>query len=333
MAQTARVRPAPPVTMPGQVDSNSPGYWINGEFHLLNSTGNGPVRSQGPSQLRLGAPSKVNMKPIYPWPAWIEATWVDSNGIIFSWYHQEQPSGCPGVSLAVPHIGAAISYDGGNSFHDLGTIISSGVAPNCQSQNGYFAGGNGDLSVIPDQTQEFFYFFFTNYGGPRDSQGVAVARMPFWSRYNPVGAVKKYYQGDFTEPGVQGRVTPIFPAKVSWRRANADSFWGPSIHWNTYLNTFVMLLNHSCCTPGFPQEGIYASFGLDLSNPASWSAPVKILDDSGWYPQVLGRGKSGSDTLAGRISRLYIYGQSQWEIVFDKPGADSSADPAAPANP
>jgi hypothetical protein len=86
-----------------------------------------------------------------------------------------------------------------------------------------------------------------------------------------------------------------------------------------------MLLNHSCCSPGFPQKGIWASYSADLSNPASWSRPQKVLDDTGWYPQVIGTGAQGTDRRAGRVARLYIYGHSRWEIVFEKPA------PPAPA--
>ena len=304
--------------MPGQVDSNSPAYWRAGQLYIFNSTGNGPVRSQGLNQTHLVNPTSIRMNRIHPWPVWFESAWVDTNGIIFAWYHQEHHDVCPGTQLAVPQIGAAISYDGGNSFQDLGAIISSGVPMDCHSQNFYFAGGEGDFSVILDRNQEFFYFLFTNYAGPTPHQGIAIARMPFASRYNPMGAVMKYYLGGWTEPGVSGHVTPIFPAKVNWARSNSDSFWGPSVHWNTYLNSFVMLLNHSCCAANFPQEGIYVSFSSDLSNPASWAPPVKILDAPGWYPQILGRSSDGTDSLAGRNPRLYVYGKSQWEIVFDR---------------
>ena len=148
--------------------------------------------------------------------------------------------------------------------------------------------------------------------------------MPFESRWSPDGAVRKYYQGGWSEPGIQGRTTPVFQAKVNWQRPDTDSYWGPSIHWNTYLNSYVMLLNRSCCSPGFPQQAIYTSFNGDLSDPASWSEPKKILEDSGWYPQVLGDGKTGTDKIAGRVARLYIYGHSRWEIVFEK------SDPAPP---
>jgi hypothetical protein len=287
-------------------------------LNLFNSTGNGPVRSSGSSQFELAAPQPVRFNRIYPWPAWMESVWVDPTGVVFGWYHQEHFGVCPGSRLSVPQIGAAISYDGGNTFEDLGTILSSGDPIDCNSQNGYFAGGHGDFSVILDRTRTYFYFFFTNYAGPLEQQGVAVARMPFESRFYPEAAVTKFYMGVSTQPGIRGRVTPVLPAQVSWSSAGTNSYWGPSIHWNTHLNEYVMLLNRSCCSPGFPRKGIYASFSSDISSPESWTAPRKILNDTGWYPQVLGLGDSGTDRRAGRVAGLYIYGHSRWEIVFEK---------------
>jgi hypothetical protein len=308
--------------MPAPVDSNSPAYWKDGQFHLLNSTGNGPMRASGAGQFHLGAPERVSINyRIDAWPTWMEAVWVDPSGIIFGWYHQEHFGVCPATNLSVPRIGAAISYDGGDSFQDMGTVIASGDPIDCRSQNGYFAGGQGDFSVILDRGQNFFYFLFSNYAGPVESQGVGIARMPFGSRFSPVGAVSKYYQDTWSEPGVQGRVTPIFPARVSWQRPNANSFWGPAVHWNTYLESYVVLLNLASRTPGFPQDGIYVSFSADLSDPGSWTVPTKILDDTRWYPQVLGFGPQGTDTSAGRVARLYTCGQSRWKIVFEKPAA------------
>jgi len=323
-AQRAKVREAPQLDMPAQVDSNSPAWRRNGELHLLNSTGNGPMRSSGADQFHLGAPAAVHLNRINPWPTWMEALWVDPAGAIFGWYHQEHFGICPGTNLSAPQIGAAVSYDGGNSFIDLGTVISSGDAIDCGSRNGYFAGGVGDFSVILDREQKYFYFYFTNYAGPVESQGVAVARMPFYSRFFPAGSVNKFFDGAWNEPGLRGRVTPVMAAQTSWQRPDTDSFWGPSMHWNTYLESWVMLLNRSCCEPGFPQKGIYVSFSKDPSKPDSWSTPKRILKDTGWYPQVLGTGRLGTDSVSGRVARLYTYGHSRWEIIFlkDKEPAD-----------
>lgn len=318
-AQRARVRDGVGGDMPAQVDSNSPAFWRDGSLHLFNSTGAGPVLSTGKDQYHLSSPQAVSFRTINPWPAWIEAVWSDPDtGTLFAWYHQEHWGLCAGSRLAVPQIGAAISYDGGASFQDLGPVLTSGDPYSCGAQNGYFAGGVGDLTVVLDRGKNYFYFLFSNYAGPVESQGVAIARMAFANRYNPAAMVSKYYDGGWNEPGLGGRVTPIFPAKVSWMAADTDAFWGPSVHWNTYLQKWVVLLNHSCCTTGFPQEGIYASFGDHLSDPASWTAPKRILKDIGWYPQVLGMGSDGTDSRAGRVAQLWIYGHTRWEIVFSK---------------
>jgi len=77
----------------------------------------------------------------------------------------------------------------------------------------------------------------------------------------------------------------------------------------------VMLLNHACCGPYWPQEGVYLSISPDLAVPAHWPTPTKILSGVGWYPQVLGEGANETDRRAGARSRLYVYGDSKWELV------------------
>ncbi len=277
------------------------------------------MRSSGANQSGLGRPQAVVLGQSTHRPYWIESTWVDGDGTVLAWYHHEPAGVCgPSSHLTAPKIGALVSYDGGESFTDLGIILESGYPVDCSAKNGYFAGGHGDFSVVLSRNKQYFYFLFSNYSGPLESQGVAIARMPFDRRYNPVFAVEKWFDGGWSEPGLGGRVTAIFPAKVSWSSTATDSFWGPSIHYNQYLDQFVLLLNHSCCGPGWPQEGVYISYNFALLNPSGWSQPVKLIDNVWWYPQVLGSGPNGTDKLAGRVARLWVYGKSEWEIVFDK---------------
>lgn len=322
-AQKVEVRDAPQITMPAQVDSNSPAYWLNGDLHIVNSTGNGPYNSRGQDQFHQAETQKVRFKTNAPMPTWIEAVWMDSTGILFGWYHQEDHTICLGANLSAPRIGAAVSFDGGASFTDLGTILESGDPLDCGAQNGYFAGGHGDFSVVPDREGTFFYFLFSNYGGPRHSQGIVVARMAFQDRFSPVGRVWKYFEGNWNQPGMVGSVTPIFPAKVEWQRPDTNAFWGPSVHWNNYLGAYVMLLNHSCCSPGWPQKDVRISFSTTLSDPSSWSQPKTIVEGGGWYPQILGLGPEGTDSVSGKFARLYMYGQSTANIVFHR--GDESA--------
>jgi hypothetical protein len=317
-AQSAQLIQVDPVVMPASADSNSPGFWQSGQFRLLNSTVKGPILGSGPSQFALGSPQKVLMNPIYPWAYWMESVWQDPDGLIYGWYHQEFGP-CPaGNDLAVPRIGAAISYDGGDTFLDMGSIITSGELADCNSQNGFTAGGVGDFSVILDQQQKYFYFLYSSYSGRLENEGICIARMPYASRMFPNGAVQKYYRGAWTEPGMQGRDSAIFPATVSWQLPNTNSYWGPSVHWNTYLQKYVVLLNHSCCSPRYPQDGIFIAYSGDLANPKGWSAPVRLISDPGWYPEVIGLDTNGSDRLAGQTARFYIAGESHWQIVFNQ---------------
>jgi hypothetical protein len=249
-------------------------------------------------------------------PYWIESAWVDEDGTVFAWYHHEPQGLCKGSNLTAPQIGALVSRDGGHTYTDLGIVLTSGYGIDCSARNGYFAGGNGDFTVVLGNRRQYFYFLFSNYGGPLEQQGVAIARMRYDLRHRPSGAVQKFYAGEWMEPGIGGRATPVFGAKTAWSVENTDSFWGPSVHWNTHLQKFVMLLNRSCCSPGWPQEGVYVSFNKALADPEGWSVPVKIMSGTHWYPQVLGLGPGETDTVAGRIARLYIYGESTWKLIF-----------------
>jgi hypothetical protein len=323
LAQQARVIPAPPNYMPGGVDSNSPAFWVDGEFRLFNSTGF-PLLSVGSSQFQVESTEWIESAYLDHAPIWIEATWTDPDGIVFAWYHHEPGGLCPGNNLTAPEIGALVSFDGGRTFSDLGIVLKAAEPIDCSAKNGFFGGGHGDFSVIPDRAGENLYFLFSTYGGELTGQGIAIARMSAAGRFGPVGAVWKFHDGAWEQPGLGGLVTPIFSAKKSWMESDTDSFWGPSVHFNTGLNSYVILMNHACCEPRWKQEGIYVSYNGDVSDPGGWSAPVKLLDESqigyspGWYPQVLGLGPDETDTLAGSKARLYIHGVSLWEIEFGR---------------
>jgi hypothetical protein len=322
-AQYIILRNASPAGMPVLVDSNSPMFWRGDELRVFTSLGVPLVTAvRDQDRLESGAPQEVRVDPSDHLPMWIESVWQDSDGLLYAWYHHEPGGVCPNSTLTAPQIGALVSEDGGTSFRDLGIVLSSGDAPDCAAKNGFFAGGHGDFTVILDREQQYFYFFFGNYGGDAAHQGIAVARMAFEDRANPTGAVWKYYMGGWNQPGRGGGVTPILPAATGWQYATTDSYWGPSLHWNITLESYVMLLNRACCGPNWPQEGIYISFAADLSNPGAWTSPQKILRSqdltfgAGYYPQIVGLGRGGTDSLSSSVARLYVNGFSRWEMVF-----------------
>lgn len=118
-------------------------------------------------------------------------------------------------------------------------------------------------------------------------------------------------------------------------------FWGPSIHWNTYLQMYVMVLNHAINTK-LDGDGIYISYNRDIGDVNGWSKPLRIIDpaqikevmgndtstipdvvNSGWYPQVIGTEKGQSDKLCGRTGRFFMGGVSRLDVTFLKPGQNA----------
>jgi hypothetical protein len=325
---TATLRPAPLLKMPHEVDCNIPCHWDDDTFCVFNSTGH-PFRSSGPDLFHLGPPKSIQFDNQVKGGRWIEATWRADDGTLYGWYHHEPVGLCPGNGLTAPKIGALRSSDHGVTWKDLGIVMEARAGTlRCDAQNGYFAGGHGDFSVMLDSRQQDLYFFYGNYAGDVTEQGVAVARMAWKDRDAPVGKVFKWHAGGFSEPGLGGKLTPTFAGFVAWERIDCNAFWGPAVHWNTHLEQYVMLLNRSKAT-NWVQEGIYVSYAKDLARPLTWSAPQKILEGGSWYPVVIGAidGFKGTDKLAGRVARFFMGQQSEREIVFARPVGRDAANP------
>lgn len=307
---------------PGECDCNSPLHWDGDTLYVFNSVAH-PWRASGPDLARLGETSqRAEYNNVVEGGRWIESTWRTKDGTLYGWYHFEPTGLCPETTLTAPRIGMLRSRDNGARWEDLGVILEPRPNTlNCASRNFYFAGGNGDFTVMLDHQQEWLYFLFSTYAGEPAEQGVAIARLRWFERDDPVGRVRKWHAGTWNEPGRGGKVTPIFAVHTDWHHEDADALWGPSIHWNTHLRQYVMLLNRAS-DYRWRQEGVYVSFNPDLSNPAGWTPPEKILGDlkaDGWYPQVVGLNAKSRETdkLAGRTARLFVRGESHWEIEFE----------------
>lgn len=315
--------PAP--EKPGDTDCNSPAHWDGNQLYVFNSSQH-PWRSAGPDLFHLDRSYlRCDYNNVANGGRWIECTWKADDGMLYGWYHHEPTGLCPGKGLTAPKIGAVRSSNNGATWEDLGIILESPAGTlNCGTRNYYFAGGNGDFSALPDANRQYIYFFISTYTGNLDEQGVAVARMLYADRNQPVGKVWKWRGGQWNQPGLGGQVTAVFPASVDWHQANANAFWGPSIHWNTHLRQFVLLLNRTQDS-NWTQEGIYVSFNHDLARPDQWTTPAKILPAQGkdrWYPQIVGTAapRHETDKLAGRSARLFVRGESRWEVLFLQPG-------------
>ncbi len=328
------LRSAPLLYLPGEVDSNSPAVWDRvGGRHLLfvmTSANGQPRRAWGRELATMGAARQVTLEP---WPGggvWIEAVVRDVDGTWYGYYHNEIPANmCGPTDKVMPRIGAARSRDRGVSWEHLGIILEAPPRSySCRADNAYFVGGVGDFSVQLDSESRDLYFFHSLYLRTPMSQGVGVARLAWADRDAPSGKITVWRNGTWppatavvsaeTIRWIYPSASPIFPAAEPWNDGDAevDAFWGPSVHWNTYIDRYVMLLNRAKDV-GYGQEGVYVSFAPSLTDPRQWSAPVRILRGGTWYPQVLGLEEgTGTDKTAGEWARFFMLGESRHLIRF-----------------
>jgi len=341
----ATLTAALPLALPGSVDSNSPLVWDleDGQRRLfvLTSHAGEPSVASGPVLERLGTPAAITLLPHPGYGVWMEAIVSDEVDTWYGFYHNEWPAtACGRDDRFVPRIGAAKSTDRGRSWQDLGVVLQATQSTTaCDSTNKYVIGGVGDLSVMLDHDKKYLYIFYSQYQRQRESQGVATARLLWADRDRPTGRVAIWRSATWEPntgrlafspllPGALRRrlewtypaATPLVTTSLAWHDTDdkVDAFWGPSVHWNTALEQYVMLLNRAK-DESYGQEGIYVSFAPRLDDPSLWSAPQKILTGGKWYPQVAGSALgTGTDKLAGASARFFMSGRSDWMINFLK---------------
>jgi hypothetical protein len=293
------------------------------------------------------APTRTSMR-------WIESVYRrPSDGVLFGLYHTEEgpyvKCGAPYERpyLSVPHIGLARSTNDGQSWRNLGIVLSDGSFPiSCDLPVRFFAGGVGDPSMAVGPDSAHLYIVFTDYsGGEASTQGIQIARIAMGDLDAPLTSdgtskVTRWYRGAWTGPGLQGQssvrvgqswpaqplgqATPLLAPARSWQRADGGEYWGPSLSWNTHLNAFVLLLNKVSGAKAFDAEGNYITYLPDIERPQLVPAVPQRLQDlpgapqSGWYVQLLGdpRGK-GTSALAGQDARLFVGDRSQRLLRFE----------------
>jgi hypothetical protein len=194
-------------------------------------------------------------------------------------------------------------------------------------------GGVGDVSALLAPGSADLFLYYSQYSRVPAEQGVMVARLAWADRDAPIGRVTIWNDGAWlpvrlareAEDGIPARWeyatgTPLVRALEPWHDGNerVDAFWGPSIHWNTYLERYVMLVNRAK-NEYFNNEGIYVSYARDVANPRGWSRPQKILNGGEWYPQVAGlEPATGTDRQAAQRARFFMTGRSEHYIEFTR---------------
>ncbi len=316
-----RLEPAPLLTLTGQVDCASPAFWDGGALRVFTSAQH-PSVAHGLALETLGPAAPVRLRGAdMRW--WIEAVHHGPGGRVWALYHLEQYLLLDPARpwLTVPRIGIAHSDDRGDSWTDLGIVMADEGVPEAggNSVNTYFPGGVGDPGWAIDAAGGYAYILYSAYTGAVAHQGIGIARLALADLDAPVGRVWRWDGAGWGAPGLGGIGVPVLPARADWHGPGSDAFWGPSVHWNTHLGRFVVLLNR-CAGPDWRQEGAYAVAIGDIADPGSWSAPCRVLAGGGWYVQVFGAAAiAGTDARAGAAARLFVHGRSEWVIHFDGP--------------
>lgn len=331
---TARLVSASRLDLPGQIDSNNPMAWslvegVNRLF-VLTSWGGVPVRSAGATLETLQQGEAVGFSSHPGNGVWMEAIVPDPSGVWYGYYHHERPAHlCGRPERQLPRLGAMRSTDQGATWEDLGIILDAPPGSEaCASSNRFVLGGVGDVTAVLDANGQDLYLYFSQYSLDAAGQGVAVARLTWADRDAPAGKVTIWNDGawlpatqtDASAPYAYPAGSPLVKASRPFhdRSTTSDVFWGASIHWNTYLEQYVMLLNRAK-DDQFGQEGIYVSFAPGVADPRAWSVPVRILNGGQWYPQAVGvEAGTGTDRLAGRRARFFMTGKSERLIEFER---------------
>ncbi|HJU44993.1 MAG TPA: hypothetical protein VJ691_19350 [Vicinamibacterales bacterium] len=320
---TARLVAAPRFELPARIDSSNPAVWslVGGvqQLFVISSWGGIPVRSIGPSLDSLHNDGPVAFASHPGHGVWFEAIIPGEADTWYAYYHHERPADlCGRPDRQLPRIGAMRSTDRGATWEDLGIVLDAPAeSAACESSNRFVLGGVGDVTAALDPDTRDIYLYFSQYSRDAAIQGVAVARLAWADRDEPMGKVSIWNDGAWL---ADGHGTPLVRARQPFhdRSSNADVFWGPSIHWNTYLERYVMLLNRAR-DDQFTNDGIYVSYSPTLADPSQWTAPVKIMNGGGWYPQVIG-GETGigTDRIAGKRARFFLTGRSERYIEFER---------------
>jgi hypothetical protein len=320
-------------------------------LQVITSVDGQPSLAIGRRLARMGPAQPVTFTSSPGDGVWMESVIVDEGGAWYGYYHNEvpatmcdspvPPSGAGGdtgrrrlVQRTLPRIGAARSRDGGQTWEDLGIVLEAPPGLyNCATPNTYFVGGVGDVNVLLDHDSTDLYFFFSQYSALPSVQGVAVARLAWADRDEPMGKIQVWLNGiwrpatlsvsqadDGTPRAewVYPAGSPLVPVTHPWHDADPvdDAFWGASVHWNTAIQRYVMLLNRTK-DEQFTQEGIYVAFAPVLDDPKAWTVPEKLMDGGAWYPQVMGTETGeGSDKEASARARFFMGGRSNAFIDF-----------------
>lgn len=210
-------------------------------------------------------------------------------GILLMFYDTEKyPAGSSAVHNTT---GMAKSTDNGVTWTDLGVILDTEF-PGWGDWN--VGTGNGPFVINGD----YFYVYFSDVltANPRLDIGTSVARakvedvMNAAINENTVVPWLKYYQGQWNQPGISGKSSPI-----EIGNPQSTTF---DVSFNEYLGRYIKVDS----SPRGNSYGLYLSESL---NGINWTFRVPLGESTGYklYPTIIGLGSDPKITG----DKFYVY--------------------------
>jgi hypothetical protein len=172
-------------------------------------------------------------------------------------------------------IGLAESANDGNTWTKKGEIISSAKPKTWSDWSGQSIRGVGCPSGLIDATNTYAYVYYVEFSGLKNGvPGICLARAPLNKGIPLPGNWEKFYQGDFTEPGLGGKETPV----VDGYALNAAAMY-PHVTFSKSLNKYILTFNFNRVAEArqemtLSKSGVYITLSDDGIH---WSAPVKLI--------------------------------------------------------
>jgi len=193
---------------------------------------------------------------------------------IYAFYHAEDQKGYQKLDNGVPNFMASICLSegalDGRKFEKRGPVLTTfqDKDPSAKQPQGV-----ADVTVSPSPDGRYLYAWYTDQSrdGNRGVQ-ICMARSRITDRGTP-GSWKKWRNGQFSEPGLGGRETPV----VSMRDANADA-WAPNVVYVPECRRYIMVLNATVYADF--KQGSKPAGGIRLAHSVDgihWSQPATLV--------------------------------------------------------
>ncbi len=243
---------------------------------------------------------------------WLVGVRALNNGMLVGFFHAEShwyPRSTNGW-YAYKSLGVAYSSDNGQTWSSPQMILKHFLDKSSTPQ----WSGLGDGCVIYNHLNNNYYCYYTPAYG---STSLSMARSS--DPLGTAGSWQKWHNGSFSQPGIDGLESSL-PGLSLKPGAN------PSVHWNTYLNKFIMVWH------GW-NEKLYISASDDGE---TWDDARLLLDEGSktWYPVII-----GTDSVnGGQTVTLYYANNFQPDgrrtmsyrtLTFSK-GLDTTTDQLLP---